>query len=115
LVTVSVNGGLATPGCCTPKFKLAGLTLNAGGSKPVPDRATVCVCSASLTVSQPVWVPAAVGAKYTLIAQLEFEEFAASWPLQLSDSVNGPLIVNVIPVNGRSQVLARLTVCASES
>ena len=39
---------------------------------------------------------------------------AASWPLQLSDSVNAPLTVVTIPVSGRSPVFVSVIVCAGE-
>jgi hypothetical protein len=47
LLTVSGNGELATPGCCTAKLRLAGLTLSAGGSTPAPLRDTCWAPSAS--------------------------------------------------------------------
>lgn len=62
LIIVSVNGALATPTCCPAKLKLDGLTPIAAASTPVPARATVCVRSASLIVSVPVWLPSCVGA-----------------------------------------------------
>ncbi len=71
-VTVSVCGALATPGCWLVKVRLAGLTLNAAGARPVPLRVTVCVRRASAMVSVPVSAPTCVGAKITLTTQVEW-------------------------------------------
>ncbi len=40
LLMVSVCGALATPGCWLVKDRLVGLTLKAGGTRPVPAKAT---------------------------------------------------------------------------
>ena len=80
LLTVSVWAALAWPTVCAAKVKEEGLTPNAGGSRPVPARATVWVRSASVMVSVPVWFPAWTGAKTTPISQLEW---AASWVVHL--------------------------------
>ena len=82
LLTVSVKAELATPTCCPAKLKLDGLTPIAGGCTPVPFRATVCVRSASETVSVPAWPPSWLGAKTTLIEQLAGP---VSWVPQLLD------------------------------
>lgn len=82
LLTVSVCGWVATPSCCAVKLKLEGLTPNAGGCRPVPERATVCVRSASETFKAPVWLPVWLGAKITLMAQLACP---ANWVPQLFD------------------------------
>jgi hypothetical protein len=67
LLTVTVCGALATPGCCVEKFKLEGLALRTGGAMPVPASAAVCVLSASETVSVPARLPTCVGANTTLM------------------------------------------------
>ena len=72
LLTVSASGELAAPTCCAGKFKLDGLTPIAGGARPAPESATVCVRNASETVNMPVCAPAAVGANTTPIEQLAF-------------------------------------------
>jgi len=72
LLTVNVCAELVEPTACPVKVKLVGLTLSTAGFRPVPLRATVCVCNSSAMVSVPVWVPTAVGVYCTLIAQLEF-------------------------------------------
>jgi hypothetical protein len=50
---VKIIGALDAPTLWEPKVRLAGLTLKAAGCAPVPARATVCVRSASETVSTP--------------------------------------------------------------
>ena len=72
LLTVSVSGALAAASCCVAKFSCDGLTPIAAGCSPVPISATVCVPSASLTVSVPLWLPVCMGEKITLMAQLEW-------------------------------------------
>ena len=111
-VMVSAAGALASPTCCAGNARLAGLTANAGGCKPVPLNETVCPGFViSETVNVPLAVPACVGVKTTLIAQFDL---AANCVVQLLDNWKGPLTVAVIAVKGRSPVLLRVTVCAAD-
>jgi hypothetical protein len=73
LLTVTVCAALAWPTACSVKLRIVGLTLNTGGARPVPLKATVCgwVRVTSEMLSVPVCVPVAVGSNCTLIAQLE--------------------------------------------
>ena len=56
LVTVTVCAALAWPGSAAGKVNWSGVTVNSGGSRPVPERATVCgwLRVTSATVSVPV-------------------------------------------------------------
>src|SRR5271165_2446607 len=112
LVTVTVCASEDWPGVTAAKFKLDGLTFNAGGRTPVPARATVCVRSKSETVRVPVCPPAWLGAKKTENAQLACP---VSCVPQLLDAWNAPLAETAIEVSGRSPLLVKLTVCAGES
>jgi len=67
--------------------------VNTDGGTPVPDRAAICVLQRVSDCEPAVCVPPRWEGIAPLIAQLEF---AASWPLQLSDSVNGPLTAKLI-------------------
>lgn len=62
---------LPNPTTCVPKARLAGVAV--AGKIPVPDSAVVCglLFASSVTVTVPVSDPVVVGAKTTLIVQLE--------------------------------------------
>ena len=107
LVTVSVAGALATPTDCTGKFKLGGDTVMVGGNSPVPESGTFWVWMRSETISVPDWTPAAVGAKTTLMEQLDW---AANWVPQLVETWKAPLAEAAMEVRARSPLLARVTV-----
>jgi hypothetical protein len=53
-VMVTVCAVLDWPVITAGKVNCEGLMLSAGGSKPVPERVTVCVFKISETVSNPV-------------------------------------------------------------
>ena len=72
LVIVSVCAALPTPTACEANVSDAGLTVMAAACRPVPESATVCACSTSVTVSVPVAEPDCVGAKATVSWQLLF-------------------------------------------
>jgi hypothetical protein len=57
LLTVIVWAVLAWPTACAAKVKEEGLTPKAGGSRPMPERATVWVRIASVMVRVPDWFP----------------------------------------------------------
>jgi hypothetical protein len=105
---------LEEPTATMPKLRLAGLTVKAGASSPVPDKATVFGESEALsvTVSVPLAAPAAVGRKNTLIVQLEA---AARLRLQLLVAVNGPLAAVAIEVRAAPPLLVSDTVSTAES
>ena len=69
LVTVMVCGALDVPVVWVPKPRLVGEKLR---TVPTPDREAVCglLGALSVTVRVPVWVPALVGVKTTLMVQL---------------------------------------------
>lgn len=71
LVMVRMAGALTTPIFWAGKVRLTGLTTSAAGCTPVPESETVCVRSASETVSVPAWLPSWTGAKVTWSVQAE--------------------------------------------
>jgi len=111
LVIVSVCGALATLTVCEANVSDAGLTVMAAACRPVPESATVCVCSTSVTVSVPVAEPLAVGKNVTLMEQLAL---AARFALQVDDSVNGPETETPIDVSGIPPPLVSVTACEAE-
>jgi len=102
-----VAGEPATPTGWAGKFRLGGLTENAGGSRPVPLSETVCpVFTASIIVRDPVCVPDCVGTKDIARVQLEW---ALSCVVQLLVTWKGPLTTAAMEVRGRSPLLVRVT------
>src|SRR5438128_2680724 len=72
LVSATACAALVVPTVWLPKLRLDGDKLTTAGVFPTPVRLTLCGLPLALSVilSVPVPVPAAVGAKLTLIAQL---------------------------------------------
>ncbi len=91
-MTVRVTGELVVPTPVVGKFTRAGTiwtTLEAGGSRPVPFRATVRPAfRMSETVNVPVCAPGCVGVKTTRMEQLlSCVLFAGSWVVQLLSKI----------------------------
>jgi hypothetical protein len=84
---VSETAPLAVPTPVVGKFTWAGTIWTfapTGGSTPLPFRLTFCpALTMSEMVSVPLWAPAWVGVKTTLIEQLEL---AANFVVQLLDT-----------------------------
>jgi len=83
LLIVSVSGKAACPIGWTGKASCAGVTLMTGGCSATPERAILCVRSASETLRLPLMLPIVVGANTTLIAQLAWP---VNWVPQVLDS-----------------------------
>jgi hypothetical protein len=111
LAMVKVWAALATPTFWLAKVRLVGFALNVAGCIPVPERVTVCVRSASETVSTPAWPPSCVGANTTLTVQAEFP---ANCVPQVFEVWNSAPTETAIEVSASSPVLAKLTVNADD-
>ena len=102
---VMSRGLLLVPTGCDEKFKELGARL-ACGAKPVPERSTAWVAGLALSVteSEPVREPAAVGVKVTLIVQ---EAVGARLDPQLLVWEKSPLAVILEIVRAAPPVLVK--------
>ncbi len=114
LVSVSVCGCDVRPTPVAVNVTVAGLNETPGGATPTPLSATLCVRNWSVTVSDAVRVPTAVGVNVTLIAQLEFAASEFPQLLVTLKSLEFPGVMDaVMSVSATPPAFVSTTCCAA--
>ena len=116
LISVKVCVALVAPTLTLPKFAVAGVraACGAGADVPVPVSEDVCVPTASTTVREAAYAPAALGLKLTFTAQPELAASELEHPFEVIVKAVGfaPLSAIDEMESGALPALVSVKVCA---